>query len=222
MVQDQDAAEGQVTAEVPVVTDAPPSSATTVEPKAPAGRDRPVGRDWWGVGSAPHRPNVGTLPSQRSGRSYTRSRFLPGLMVLCGATVMVMSTQPWVTAHFLSHTSFVYGTDKAVSTAFGIDGWATFAAGAALLVLSALMMVSEERGLRALAALVAAGTVALAAYETTRVLQKLHYTHSVSARMGPLAYGLLGRAHVGYALIVLGAAAVVAFLSSLAELNSTD
>ncbi len=182
----------------------------------------PVVRGWWGAGSAPHRPNVGSLPSVHARRLSTRSPFMPGLMVLCGAAIMVMSTQPWITAHFLGHTSAIYGTDKVVSTAFGINGWATFAAGAALVALSALMMVSDEQGLRALAMLVAAGAVALAGYEMTRVLQKLHYTHSVSARMGPLAYGLLGRAHVGYALVVLAAAAAVAFLASLVEVTSAN
>ncbi len=45
----------------------------------------PVVRGWWGAGSAPHRPNVGSLPSVRSRRLPTRSYFMPGLMVLSGS-----------------------------------------------------------------------------------------------------------------------------------------
>ncbi len=174
-------------------------------------------RAWWGAGSAPHRPNVGSTPSVGSGRSYARSRVLPGLMVICGALSMAMSTQAWITSNFLQHMSTVDGTDKLVSTSFGVNGWATFSLGAALVALSAVMMASNERGLRLLAALVAAGLLAASGYELIRVLQKIHYARSVSGRMGPLAYGLLGRAHVGYALVVLTAAAGVAFFCSVIE-----
>jgi hypothetical protein len=130
---------------------------------------------------------------------------------------MVMSTQAWITSNFLQHMSAVDGTDKVVSTAFGINGWATFSLGAALVALSAVMMASDERGIRILTSLVAAGLLAASGYELIRVLQKIHYAHSASSRMGSLAYELLGRAHVGYALIVLTAAAGVAFVASLME-----
>lgn len=176
-------------------------------------------RAWWGAGSAPHRPNVGSTPSVGYGRSYARSRVLPGLMVICGGLAMVMSTQAWITAHFLQHASSVDGTDKVVSTAFGVNGWMTFALGAALVALCAVMMASDQRGIRVLTALVATGLLAGSGYELIRVLQKIHYAHSVSSRMGSLAYELLGRAHVGYALIVLTAAAGAAFIASLIELT---
>lgn len=178
--------------------------------------------DWWSAGSAAPRPNVGTVPTVVVRRSFARSRLLPGLMVLCGALAMVMSTQAWVTANFLRHMSTVDGTDKVVSSAFGINGWAALGAGAALLVLSAVMMVSDERGLRILTALVAAGTLAIAGYELIRVLQAIHYARSDASRMGPLAAELAGRAHVGYALVVLAAAAGAAFLAGLVEVGSPD
>lgn len=176
-------------------------------------------RSWWGAGSAPHRPTVGTIPSVGATRSLGRGRFLPGLMVVAGAVVMYMSTQAWITADFVRHASTVSGTDQVVSSAFGVNGWATFSLGAVLVALSAVMMISDERGVRALAALVAAGTVAAGAYELIRVLQKIHYAHSASSRMGPLAYQLLGRAHIGYGLVVVAVASVVALLAALVEVS---
>jgi hypothetical protein len=179
-------------------------------------------RDWWGAGSAGQRPTVGTIPQVVSPRSHIRSRLLPGVVVLCAGTAVFMSTQPWITAHFLRHMSSIYGTDKVVSTAFGINGWATLAAAAALVLVSALTLVSDDRALRYLSGLIAAGLAGLSAYELVRVLQKIHYARSESARMGALSTQLLGRAHVGYGLIVLAAAAGLALVASLLDASSAD
>lgn len=177
--------------------------------------------DWWAVGRAAHRPTVGTVPAVQLKKSFARSAVLPGLMMICGAVVMVASTMPWITANFLHHMSYVSGTDQAVATAFVINGWVTFACGGALAVLSALMIVSDEGALRVLSGLVAATAVGLACYDLIRVLQQIHYARQSAARLYPtLADGLLGHAHVGYGLIVLVAAAGVGFVAALIQGSS--
>lgn len=182
---------------------------------APAGA---TNGDWWAAGNAAHRPTVGTIPAVRRERSFARSAVLPGLMMVCGAVVMVASTMPWVTANFLHHMSYVSGTDKSVATAFGINGWTSFAGGGALAVLAAVMIVSDEGALRFLAAFVAALTLAAGVYELIRVLQQIHYARQSAERLySSLATALIGRVHVGYGLIVLVAAAGVGFLASLLE-----
>lgn len=172
--------------------------------------------NWWAAGRAAHRPTVGTIPAVRTSRSFTRSAVIPGLVMICGAVVMVASTMPWVTANLGIHMSYVSGTDKAIATAFGVDGWATFAAGAAMAVLGGVLVVTNDGQVRLLAGLVGAGTAALSGYELIRVLQQIHYSRQSAARLYPsLAHALLGRVHVGYGLVVLVSAAGVGFLASL-------
>lgn len=174
--------------------------------------------DWWAAGSAPHRPTVGTIPVVRTNRSFVRSAVMPGLMMICGAVVMVASTMPWITANFLHHMSYVSGTDKSVATAFGINGWTSLAAGCGLVVLSGVMLLTDDRTLRIFAGFVAALTLALCLYELIRVLQQIHYARQTSSRLAsPLADTLLGHVHVGYGLVVLVAAAGVGFFAALLE-----
>ena len=177
--------------------------------------------DWWAAGRAAHRPTVGTIPVVQTNRSFARSALIPGLMMICGAVVMVASTMPWLTANFLHHMSYISGTDQSVATAFGVNGWVTFACGGGLAVLSALMIISDEGALRVLAGFVSAAAVGLAGYELIRVLQQIHYARQASARLYPsLALDLLGRVHIGYGLIVVMAAAGVAFFAALAEASA--
>ena len=175
-----------------------------------------VNGTWWAAGQAAHRPTSGTIPAVQTSRSFARSAVMPGLVMICGAVVMVASTMPWVTANLGVHMSYVSGTDKAVATAFGINGWTTFAAAAAFAVLGAVLIVTDERGVRFLAGLVGAGTLALALYELIRVLQQIHYARQTATRLYPsLSQALLGRVHVGYGLVLLVAAAGVGFLAAL-------
>lgn len=180
-----------------------------------------INGDWWSAGNAGHRPTVGTIPDVQPKRSFARNAVLPALMMICGAVVMVGSTMPWLTADFLDHMSYVSGTDQALATAFVINGWATFAGGGSLAVLSALMIISDERALRTLTGVVAAATVGLAGYDLIRVLQQIHYARQSAARLSAsLSSGLAGHVHVGYGLIVVMAAAGVGFVCALLEGSS--
>jgi hypothetical protein len=139
-------------------------------------------------------------------RSAIRSRVMPGIMVLGAATVLAGSTLPWLT---IGRTYFD-GTSAVLSTAFGINGWVAMAAAEVLLLLAALMMVSDERAIRQLGLLAALGTAAATSYELVRVLQKVHYEKA------PFHF------HVGYGLVMAEVAALVALVAAAIEVGARD
>src|SRR5438270_1802127 len=196
---------------------------STIE-SAPAAQPSGVAHptDWWGAGKSTTRATQIVPPVIIYPKARVRSRVLPGLMVTSGAVAIAGSALPWITAHFLRFTADVDGTSHVITTAFGLNGWVTIAGGAGVLLLGALMMISDETSLRVLGSLFATATAGFSTYELVRVLQKLHYGHSAAVQLGPFSAYLAGRAHVGYGLIMLVSAAGVAALAALLELNAAS
>jgi hypothetical protein len=139
-------------------------------------------------------------------RHVIRSRIMPGLMVLGAATVLAGSTLPWLTIGRV----YFDGTSAVLSTAFGINGWVAMAAAEVMLLMAALMMISEERAIRQLGLLAALGTAAATSYELVRVLQKVHYEKA------PFHF------HAGYGLVMAEIAALVALMAAAIEVGARD
>ena len=188
--------------------------------QTPEGAEGAAQKDWYAVSRPGERANTLRVPELAPGRgrrSFTRSRFRPAVMVIAGATTLVGSTLPWLATKLLGHTTTVLGTDHAIIHDLSVNGWTTFAGGAAVAVLAALMMVSDEMALRLLAALIAAATAAFAIYDTFRLYQRLDHTRSQAVHLGPAAVRLASHIHLGYGLFVTLAGAGVLFLASLLE-----
>lgn len=127
--------------------------------------------------------------------------------------VIVGSLTPWVTLSATGNRISFDGNQAGLSTLMGaaVNGWFTFAAGIALLLVGALMVASGERAWRLLAVLIALVTLGLSAYDTARVAYKVSegVTHpqglpsSVARILTRTSHG-----SVGFGLVVLLAAAV--------------
>lgn len=134
-------------------------------------------------------------------------------LFVCATMVIVGSLTPWVTLSATGNRISFDGNQAGLSTLMGaaVNGWFTFAAGIALLLVGALMVASGERAWRLLAVLIALVTLGLSAYDTARVAYKVSegVTHpqglpsSVARILTRTSHG-----SVGFGLVVLLAAAV--------------
>jgi len=131
---------------------------------------------------------------------------------------MVASTMPWITGNFVHHMSYISGTDRSIRTAFGINGWTSFAVGCGLAVMGGTLLIAEDRALRLFGGFMGALALAISLYELVRVLQQIHDARQSAARLSAsLSGALLGRVHVGYGLVVLVVAAGVGFFAAMLE-----
>ena len=172
---------------------------------APAQVNPPTAAWWSAPGGSPQSmtmPRAVPTPA----RPAVRSRIMPGLMVLGAATVLAGSALPWLTIGRV----YFNGTSAVLSTAFGINGWVTMAAAEVVILMAALMMISDERAVRWLGLLGALGTAGVTGYELIRVMQKIHYEKA------PLHF------HVGYGLVMASIAALVVLLAAAVEAAARD
>lgn len=153
------------------------------------------------------------------GPSVTVANFL---LLASGITVMLASVTTWVGSTLsaagvlsgsgasLSLSSTTSGVDPSISNVIGVNGYVTLTAGAVLIVFAGMMMVTDDAGIRLLAALFALATVGLAIYVVVRLQQKInaaHVPHGASLDLG------------GGAILVLGAACIAA-LVAISELRA--
>lgn len=189
----------------------------------PAPAAPPEPKDWWGSGTVTLRPTAAAVAHQDSPKPGPQSAFLPAIIFLGGLATMVGSALPWVTAAFLGHQATVAGTDHALTSTIGVNGWETFGGGAALLALGGLMIVSGERALRWLALLLALATAGFAAYDIVRIIEKIDDAHNrAAAQLGPLAAHLAGHVWVGYGLVTVVVAAGVTLLATFLAAGSSQ
>jgi len=196
--------------------------------------------DWWGRSDTRNNPLARINPAASGSRSYspqstgdTRTdRKTPtgpranlvvsrALILVTSVLIMIGSVTPWVTATILGRTVSVKGTDTGISNAIGVNGWITFIAGVVLLVIGALMLVSGETSLRGLAALAAATSLGVGIYCLVRILHELSKARASASRFGPLGRSLVGNTSIGFGLIMLLVAAVVALGATVAEARAS-
>jgi hypothetical protein len=185
---------------------------------------------WVEEGSAPvaAAATVGASAPRLSGSPYVTQRFTgtkpkaaPAtlsvgllLMMICGIALMFGSVGSWVrvtgsvgAAGF--HVS-INGTDPGISTLINVNGYVTFIGGIVLLVLAAVALTNDELLLAILTAVVAAAILIFAVYDMFRIVQKIS---QVSTSAG-------SNVSVGWGLITVLSAAVLAMLVSLVRLAS--
>jgi len=156
-------------------------------------------------------PYIPTGPARSKSTGFTLNL---GLLVLlaCGVALMYGSVGAWIhVSGSLSVLDFhvsVNGIDPGVSTLISVNGWVTFIGGILLVIFACFGMTSEEVLLSVLTTIIAAATAIFAIYDTYRIVQKISQVPSaVSADVS-----------VGWGLICVLAAAVVATLIALVRL----
>ena len=156
-------------------------------------------------------PYIPTRPARSKSTGFTLNL---GLLVLlaCGVALMYGSVGAWIhVSGSLSVLDFhvsVNGIDPGVSTLISVNGWVTFIGGILLVIFACFGMTSEEVLLSVLTTIIAAATAIFAIYDTYRIVQKISQVPSaVSADVS-----------VGWGLICVLAAAVVATLIALVRL----
>ena len=173
--------------------------------------------DWWASGkdarsvTEVNAPPVVIYPSWEPSGSL----LLPATVMATGATAMLMSALPWVTANSLHHYAKIAGTTEFMTKLVGSNGWLTFTGGATLVFMGVLMLASRALAVRIISALLAATTAGIAGYDIVTLSQKIHTaTHSGT---GLLATRLSGHLHLGYGIIVVLCVAFAALLASIIE-----
>lgn len=147
------------------------------------------------------------------------------VLFLCAALVIVGSLTPWVTLSVASLSVSSDGNQSGLSTLMGagVNGWFTFVGGIALLLIGALMIASRKRALRQLALLLAVATLGLSGYDMARVAYKVSASGTYPKGLPSSvtrAFTLTNHLGVGFGLILLLAAALVAMFAAAAELRS--
>jgi hypothetical protein len=140
------------------------------------------------------------------------------LLLASGITMMLASVTTWLSSSFsssgslavsgtsLSLSSTTSGVDPSISGAIGINGYVTLTAGVVIMVFAGLMMLSDDAGIRAFAALFSLAGVGLGIYIVVRLLQKINAAHLPKGASVDVGWG---------ALLVLGAAVVAALMAIL-------
>jgi len=181
-----------------------PASASAAAADAPPGKERfsasPPAQSPWPshtvtASSAPTTLSIGVL-----------------LTMISGIALMVGSVNEWIhvtgVLGIVDFHATVIGIDQSVTSLIGGNGWATFIGGVVLLVLGGLSLNSEEILLAVLTTIVAFVVAIFAIYDMFRVVQKIS---QLPAAVNPSV-------NVGWGLICVLAAAVVAILVSLGRL----
>jgi hypothetical protein len=136
------------------------------------------------------------------------------LLAVSGIALMYGSVGTWVNVSgSVRATDFhlsVDGTNPIISHLIGIDGYATFIGGIVLLVFAAVAMTNDDRFLSIFVAVVAGVVTVLAVYDMFRMVQKIsQVTTSAGSSVS-----------VGWGLICVLAAAVLAFVVALTQVVS--
>jgi hypothetical protein len=170
---------------------------------------------------------VGGPPSPRlSANPYaptapTKAKTAPatvnlGLLLLMASAITLLfgSVGSWVhitgSLGILGFHLSVNGLDPGISTLISVNGYVTFIGGIVLLVFAGLALTNDDLLLAILTALVAAATLVFAVYDMFRIVQKIT---QVTTPAG-------SSVSVGWGLIAVLSAAVVAMLVSLVRLAS--
>jgi hypothetical protein len=134
------------------------------------------------------------------------------LTVVSGIALMYGSVSTWIqvngsvgAVHF---SASLNGIDPGITTLIGINGYATFIGGIVVLVLGGLALSSEERLLVILTTVVTLAVLVIAIYDMYRTVQKIQ----------ALPANVLSHVNVGWGLICVLSAAVLAMVISLARL----
>jgi hypothetical protein len=181
----------------------------------------PAQPDWWDAGRGAPRNATQVAPPVviYATRDRERNPVLSSLTVAAGGTAMLMSALPWVTANFQHHVTRVWGTSPLITHAIASNGWLTFTGGATLVFMGLLMLASSVFALRIITTLLAAITSGIAAYDTVRLVQKLHDAQHAVGRTGVLATHLAGHLQLGYGIIVVLCVSFVALIASAMQLS---
>jgi len=156
-------------------------------------------------------PYISTGPVRLRSTGFTLNLGLL-LLLACGIGLMYGSVGEWIhVSGSLSVVDFhvsINGIDPTVSTLIGVNGWVTFIGGILLVIFACFEMTSEEALLSILTTIIAFVTAIFAIYDMFRMVQKISQVPSaVSADVS-----------VGWGLICVLAAAVVALLVALVRL----
>jgi hypothetical protein len=137
------------------------------------------------------------------------------LMMASAIALMYGSVNSWVRVTgsvagvAVLHVS-VNGTDPAVTTLIGVNGYVTFIGGIVLLVFAGLALTNNDMLLAVLTAVVAAVVLVFAIYDMFRIVQKIS---QVTTSGG-------SSVSVGWGLITVLSGAVLAFVIALLRLAS--
>lgn len=175
--------------------------------------DAPSGPGAPRLSANPYAQAAAVAPA-RSARSVAPATLSLGVLttVVAGIALMYGSVGTWVQVngsvgaiHF--HAS-LNGIDQGISTLIGINGYVTFIGGIVVLVLGGLALSSEERLLVILTTVVTLAVAVFAIYDTFRIVQKIEN----------LPTAVVPHVNVGWGLICVLSAAVLAILVSIARL----
>jgi hypothetical protein len=150
----------------------------------------------------------------RPARTVAPTTFSLGVLltVVSGIALMYGSVSTWIqvngsvgAVHF---SASLNGIDDGITTLIGINGYVTFIGGIVVLVLGGLALSSEERLLVILTTLVTLAVLVIAIFDTFRTVQKIQ----------ALPANVLPHVNIGWGLICVLSAAVLAMVISLARL----
>ncbi len=133
------------------------------------------------------------------------------LIMVSGIALMYGSVGAWIRVGGAGFGDFhisVNGTDPAISTLIGVNGWVTFIGGIVLLVFAGLALTTEDRLLGLLTTVVAFVILVFAVYDVFRIVQKI--------TQGSTPVG--SSVSVGWGLICVLAGAVLAMIVTLLRL----
>jgi hypothetical protein len=97
----------------------------------------------------------------------------------------------------------VAGSDSAISTAIGVNGWITFTGGVVLVLLGGLMLVSSDRSLRWLALVVSFASLGFAIFDVVRIVDGISKDRSSVSKLGAVGLKIAGSESIGFGLILL-------------------
>ena len=170
-------------------------------------------------GPPPASPRLSANPyapvsvARTTGTGFT---FNLGVLILwvCGVGLMYGSVGSWVqvtgsvgVADF--HAS-INGIDPSISTLIGVNGWPTFIGGILIVIFACFEMTSNEVMISVFTTIVAAVATVFAVYDMFRIVQKISQVPTLAN----------GNVSVGWGLICVLGAAVLALLATLVRLVS--
>jgi hypothetical protein len=168
-------------------------------------------------------PRMGPVrPSRIATSSALTSPATPFIVLLAGALMMIGSVTTWLTVSLGGHSLGVAGTDAAAGsgTLSSVNGWFTFTGGVVLLLVGGLMLVSAERSIRQLAAVVSFASLAYAIYDLIHILSDIS-NYNGFVHQGGLPSGLSINVTVGFGLILVLVAGVAAVVASVMAARSS-
>jgi hypothetical protein len=165
---------------------------------------------------APHPTTAVAAPSAAPGATVGLL-----LMLASGIALMLGSITTWISVTagtsgvvslggiHITATATTNGVDPSISALLGINGYLTLTGGVVVLLFAGLMMVTDEVSIRIVGCFFAVVTLGLAIYAVVRLVQKINAAH-------PLHGTTIG---IGWGVILVLGAAVIATLVSIAELT---